>query len=50
MLGFTFFNWIDCIAAAPAEGGGPETSPQVEIIAEPGIEFDTGDGAMLTES
>jgi hypothetical protein len=50
MLGFTFFGWTDCIPAAPAEGGGPETSPQVEIIAEAGIAFDAGGGALLTES
>ncbi len=31
-------------------GDTPETSPAVEITAETGIELDTGDGAMLTES
>ena len=50
MLGFTFFGWTDCIPAALAESGGPETSPQVEITAEPIIAFDAGDGALLTES
>jgi hypothetical protein len=51
MLGFSFFAWTDCLPAPISGGGdGPETSPQVEITAEPGIELDVGDGAMLTES
>jgi hypothetical protein len=50
MLGFTFFAWTDAVPAMPTGGGDPETSPQIEITAEPGIELDVGDGAMLTES
>jgi hypothetical protein len=49
MLGFSFFGWTDGAPAATPGGEGPETSPQVEITAEPGIELDVGDGAMLTE-
>ncbi len=43
-LGFSFIQ--------PEEffGDLPEISPAVEITAETGIELDTGDGAMLTES
>jgi hypothetical protein len=50
MLGFTFFAWTDALPAATPSGEGPESSPQVEITAEPGIELDVGDGALLRES
>jgi hypothetical protein len=50
MLGFTFFAWTDCLPAVTPSGDGPETSPQIEIAAEAGIELDAGDGALLTES
>jgi hypothetical protein len=49
MLGFTFLGGANCLAPPPGDGG-PESSPEVEITAEPSIEFDVGDGAMLTES
>jgi hypothetical protein len=49
MLGFTFSAWTDGAPSLLDAGGGPETSPQVEITAEPGIELDAGDGALLTE-
>jgi hypothetical protein len=50
MLGFTFFEWTDVVVVPPAAGEGPQTSPQVEISAEPDTELDAGGGALLTES
>ena len=49
MLGIAIaFGCTD--GAIVATGGDtPESSPQVEILAEPGIVLDAGDGAMLTE-
>jgi hypothetical protein len=42
-------GWTECRFHAP-DGDTPETTPQIEIIAEPGITLDAGGGATLTES
>lgn len=50
MLGFAIaLGSPECLFHAP-DGDTPETTPQIEIIAEPGIALDAGDGAKLTES
>ena len=50
MLGLAItLGWTECRSRAP-DGDTPETTPQVEIIAEPGIALDAGGGALLTES
>jgi hypothetical protein len=50
MLGLAItLGWTECPLHVP-DGDTPETTPQIEIVAEPGIALDAGDGAMLTES
>jgi hypothetical protein len=50
MLGLAItLGWAEWLSHA-ADGDTPETTPQIEIIAEPGIALDAGGGAMLTES
>jgi hypothetical protein len=55
MLGFRISVRTECRPSASYGGGEdpPETSPQVEIVAEPGspdIYLDAGSGVFLTES
>jgi hypothetical protein len=52
MLGLAIvLGWTECLFhAAEVDGDPPETTPQIEIIAEPGIALDAGAGALLTES
>ena len=49
MLGIAFAFGCADGALVAAGGDAPESSPQVEILAEPGIVLDAGDGTMLTE-